>query len=61
MTKTKTVEVYPPEQYTTNTNEPAIKGNKTSDLVMYAINQKAAIQSCNADKKAIREWGNKDD
>ncbi len=52
----KEVVVLPPELLIQDTHKPTRQGNLTKDVFINEKNRGIAIDSCNADKKLLREW-----
>lgn len=55
-TTTVTERVYPPAHLIQNCPEPQMYGDTNGALARYAIDLRAALRSCNADKAGLRTW-----
>lgn len=50
------VYIFPDPLWMQDCVKPQLKGNKTESLVQFYFDALTAIEKCNEDKKALREW-----
>lgn len=58
VTEAKVERVTPPTTLLEPCPEPKLRGSRNGDLAQHIIDLRYALEKCNADKEALRNWVN---
>lgn len=60
VTETVVKKQYPPEHWLAECGSPVFIGNSNQDLMDYVLVMRTALNKCNEDKAALKEWAERE-